>query len=1043
MSSKMKVIKRNGKQEDVSFDKILHRIKKLITDKLLGNLDFVHSDIISQEVISKLYDGVTTEELDNLTASIAIEKSLQHSNYEILAARVAVSNLHKKTTECFSSVIEKLYHGNIAPNGEKTPLVSEEIFNIVKKHKKKLNFVIDYLRDYSLNYLGFKTLEKSYLLKINGQVIERPQHLLMRVALGIHKEDIEKAIETYKLMSTGYFIHATPTLFNAGTNRSSLSSCFLLDIDDSMEGIYKCLSDCAIISKNAGGIGISVSDIRSEGSYIRGTNGRADGIVKMLKVFNETARYANQGSKRNGSIAMYIEPWHADIFEFLNMRRNTGDENLKCRDLFTALWVPDAFMRAVEKDEDWYLMSSSQSPRLSEVYGEEFDMLYYSYVNTGKYMKKIKARDLWNEILITQIETGMPYVSYKDHANKKSNQKNIGTIKSSNLCVHPDTKILTKNGYHKIKELENKEIKVWNGKEFSDTIVQKTGENQEMLKVVLDNGKEVICTFYHKFFIKKGNEIIKVDAQNLQENDELLTCDYPTIDYNKQNDNYTNPDQPYLYQMVPPVNYDVATKIQWLQGLMIKHGVVNDDEITLSFDNCYKSSINNLRDIGYMLNTLGADFKIKEETSWIFYRNYKLIIPRSSVYKLTKLKFFHPDVKCIFPVEKRCVKVKNIFKDYNTDTYCFKESKRGMGVFNGILTGNCNEIYIASTTEEYGTCNIATLGLSKYINKNEAGNPIYDFKKLYEVTRVMVRNLNNVIDNNYYPVKETEISNLNHRPIAIGVQGLANTFFSMRYPFESKEAKDLNKKIFETIQFAALTESKNLAKQHGPYSTFTGSPASKGLFQHNLWGLKDEELSGIWDWDALRKEVKTHGLRNSLLTACPPTASTSQILGNYESFEPVTNNMFIRSTLSGDYPVVNHHLINDLNKIGLWTPEVRNSIMNSKGSIQHIDKIPKSIRQLYKTVWEVPQKTLMELSADRGAFIDHSQSLNLFFESPTPNKLNAAHFHGWRLGLKTSMYYCRTRTKSEAQKFTVEVSKDVEKLLCSLETPESCMMCSG
>ncbi len=1047
MTSKMKVVKRNGKHEDVSFDKILYRIKKLITDKKLGEIENVHADVITKQVISNIYDGVTTQELDNLTARIAIEKSTkEHANYEILATRVAVSNMHKQTTECFSSVMEKLYN-NVDSHGEHSPLISEEIFNVIKKHKKRLNLCLDYDRDYSFSYIGLKTLEKSYLLKIKGEIIERPQHMWMRVSVGLHKGDIEKVIETYDLMSTGYFIHATPTLFNAGTPRPNMASCFLMGIEDSMEGIYKCLSDCAIISKNAGGIGIAITDVRSEGSYIRGTNGYADGIVKPLRVFNETARYANQGNKRNGSIAFYIEPWHSDILQLLQIRTNTGDENLKCRDLFTALWIPDLFMEKVEKGEDWYLMSPSESVGLTDVYGEEFNKLYNKYVEEGRYVKKINARDLFEEITITQIETGMPYVSYKDHANRKSNQKNIGTIKGSNLCVSGDTRILTDKGYYPIKTLVDKEVSVWNGKEWSSVVPRKTGENQNLLKVVLNNGKWLRCTDYHKFFvINDRGEVRKIKANDLKEGDRLLDCyNYPVVDYNKNNEKYTSSRK--LADIIPPLNYDIITKIKWLEIMVLLCGRVENNTIILELTSFYSAYKNKLKEIQLTLDTLGAPCFVSTTTSYFLWHKHTITIPQNSVYNLIKLKFKHPhlDVDMMAKTKMNLYVTKIIEDGTREDTFCFREGIRGMGVFDGILTGNCDEILIVSDTKEYGTCNISTVGLAKYIEKDSLGNPTYNFNKLYDVVRVMVRNMNNVIDYNYYPVVETKRSNNRHRPIAIGAQGLANAFFEMRYPFESKEAKDLNKKIFETIQYACLYESKELAKIHGPYETFKGSPASKGLFQHNLWGIEDSELSGLWDWETLRKEVMEHGLRNSLLTACPPTASTGQILGNYESFEPVTNNMFTRSILAGSYPVINKYLVEDLTKIGVWSAQVYESIASNRGSVQHLD-IPQELKDLYKTVWEIPQKTLMELSADRGAFVDHSQSLNLYFKDPTPNKLKSAHFYGWKLGLKTSMYYCRTPPKSEAQQFTVSpnVQPTPEQILqCSIDNPESCEMCSG
>lgn len=794
----MRVTKRNGTLQPISFDKILYRLKKLQNEKGAKALDNISVDVVTQQVIQSIYDEISTAEIDELSARISISMSIDHPEYAELASRIVVSNLHKKTTECFSDSMEKLYANET--QGEHSPLIAKEIIEIIRNNKDKLNFSIDYSRDYLFDYFGFKTVERSYLLKIkenndvNGKwnIIERPQHMWMRVSLGIHKNDIEKAIETYTLLSQFYFTHATPTLFNSGTSRPALSSCYLLGILDSMSGIYKCLSDCAMISKNSGGIGIHISNIRGEGSYIRGTNGRADGIVKMLRVFNETARYANQGSKRNGSFAIYLEPHHTDVFEFLELKKNTGDENTKCRDLFYALWVPDLLMKCVDKDEDWYLMDPNTSKGLNDVYGDEYETLYNQYVKESKFTKKVKARDLWNKILVSQIETGMPYMLYKDHVNKKSNQKNIGTIKSSNLCA---------------------------------------------------------------------------------------------------------------------------------------------------------------------------------------------------------------------------------------------------------------EILLYSDDKEYGVCNIATLGLPKYVEKTIYGYT-FNYNKLFEVTKIVTRNMNNVIDYNYYPVPETRVSNMRHRPIAIGAQGLANVFLMMGIPFESKEACEINKKIFETIYYGAVFESNQLAKTHGAYETFEGSPASKGLFQFDMWGKY--ELSGLWDWDLLREDVKKYGLRNSMLTALPPTASTSQILGNFESFEPITSNIFMRSTLSGDFPVVNKYLIEELQKIDLWNENIRERIMYHKGSVQNIPEIPVKIKQIFKTVWECSQKKIMEMSRDRGVFVDHTQSLNLYMKDITPQKLSSAHFHGWKLGLKTSMYYCRSTAAEQAQQFTVSVeTQKAEKEMaaaiesCSRENPESCLMCSG
>ncbi len=781
----MKVVKRNGNVVDLSFDKVLWRLRKLVKDKNLGILENVEADIISHEVIKNIYDGVKTSELDEVAARIAISYSTEHPEYAVLASRIIISNMHKNTSECFSEAIETL--------GKKN-LVSQETVDIVRKNKNVLNDSLDYSRDYLFDYFGYKTIERSYLLKVSDtEIIERPQHMWMRVSLGIHKKDIVRVLETYNLMSQFYFTHASPTLFNAGTNRPSMSSCFLLQCSDSMDGIYKCLRDCAMISKNAGGIGVHVSTIRSKGSYIKGTNGKSDGLVKMLKVFNETARFANQGSKRNGSFAIYLEPHHPDIFEFLELRKNTGDETLRARDLFYALWISDLFMECVENNGDWHLMSEDTSPGLTDVYGQEYKDLYNKYVTEGKYREKIRARDLWQKILVSQIETGMPYMLYKDAINEKCNQKNIGTVKSSNLCA---------------------------------------------------------------------------------------------------------------------------------------------------------------------------------------------------------------------------------------------------------------EITLVSDDNETAVCNICTFSLSKYLEKDSKGNFVYNHHRLYEVVKIATRNMNNVIDYNFYPTPEARKSNTKHRPIAMGIQGLANLFFEMGIPFESDLAKQLNLEIMETIQFAGWEASMLLAKETGKtYETFTGSPISKGIFQHNMWGFENDKLSGRWDWNGLKEQIVIHGVTNSMITSLPPTASTSQILGNYESFEPQNSNMFMRSTLSGDFPIINKWLVQDLVKLGIWNTDLKNQIITNKGSVQDISGIPESLKKIYKTIWEIPQKVLLEMSADRGRFTDQTQSLNIYMATPTIAKLSSMHFYGYKLGLKTGLYYLRSKPASNAQQFSIQkttLKESIEEqLICSIDNRAACDACSG
>jgi ribonucleoside-diphosphate reductase alpha chain len=754
----MFVVKRDGRKEPIMFDKITARIRKLN----YGLNPLVDPVRVAMRVIEGLYDGVTTSELDNLAAEIAATMTTTHPDYAKLAARISVSNLHKNTKKSFSETMDDLYTYVNPRTGKKAPLLSDEVYKIIQKNADKLDSSIIYNRDFGYDFFGFKTLERSYLLKLNGQIVERPQHMLMRVSIGIHLDDIDAALETYELMSKRYFTHATPTLFNSGTPKPQMSSCFLLAMkDDSIDGIYDTLKQTAKISQSAGGIGLSIHNVRATGSYIAGTNGTSNGIVPMLRVFNDTARYVDQGGgKRKGSFAIYVEPWHADIFDFLELKKNHGKEEMRARDLFYAMWTPDLFMKRVEQDAEWTLMCPNECPNLYDVHGEEFDELYLKYESEGKGRKTIKARDLWEKILESQIETGTPYMLYKDAANRKSNQKNLGTIRSSNLCT-----------------------------------------------------------------------------------------------------------------------------------------------------------------------------EIMEYTS----------------------------------------------------------------------------------ADEIAVCNLASIALPMFVKDGK-----FDHQSLFDVTVRVTKNLNRVIDRNYYPVKEAENSNFRHRPVGLGVQGLADTFIMLRLPFTSEKAKELNQDIFETLYFAAVTASTEEAKKDGPYETYKGSPMSKGEFQHNLWGIKDEELSGRWDWASLRKTVKKQGVRNSLLVAPMPTASTSQILGNNECFEPYTSNIYTRRVLSGEFIVVNKHLLEDLVERGLWNEDMKQELMRNNGSIQNIEGIPEDIKELYRTVWEMSMKDIIDMSRHRGYFIDQSQSLNLFMEGATMAKLTSMHFYGWKSGLKTGMYYLRTKSAVDAIKFTLD-----------------------
>lgn len=1304
----MRVQKRDGSYEDVSFDKVLRRIRTFCHD-----LKGVDSDALAQQVCARIYDGVETFKLDELAAMICSSMLTDNPDYGTLSARIAISNHQKATSPSFSETMYMLYHHKDV-HGKHSPLISDELWEIVKTHKEKINSVLNYERDFNFDYFGFKTLERSYLMRIKTKVVERPQHMLMRVALGIHGWDWKDAIQTYEFMSQKLFIHATPTLFNAGSRHPQLASCFLGVIpEDSITGIYKNLSDCAEISRLSGGIGISIHNIRGKGSHIRGTNGVSSGIVPMLRVHNETAKYVNQcftgdtivygrdgmkymetvqpgdelvtidgtfkkvlgivrnpvdkeileirsshcmeavqvtpeheiyviqgvpkilhpetikkqleqgtiqpkfmdagsltvndfvgfpipteivdhedkneaffrmygillgdgymaknkttgcvemglslthkkettlgfviqyltqcniqfwlnydkkkriymirwahspdlldiaytdlydkgriknitskylhlpesktlallhglletdggydkeiyflnasksliynvrymlfrmgilttglikkdntkfnfemripkhpklrsiygerisyssqlnyfthqgmmwsrlrsidkihysgsvydfnmednhnyftdmglvhnSGRRNGSIAVYIEPWHCDIESFIELRKNHGNEDERCRDLFTAMWIPDLFMKRVQANEMWSLMCPDECPNLPTTFGEEFEALYTQYENEGRFRRRVKAQDIWMAILKSQIETGTPYILFKDSVNRKNNQSNIGVIKSSNLCVAPETHILTRTGYRRIDQLQDQEVEVWNGEDWSPVTVHKTNDSASLIRVSVNDGITLDCTPYHKFYVKQNGKIVQVEAGNLKTGDVLIQWSHP------------------------------------------------DDNII------FKHTIVSVEDLGR--------------------------------------------------------------KDA---TYCFNEPKRHMGVFNGILTGNCTEIMEYTDAKEWAVCNLGSIALASFVETDpDTKKPFYNFNKLHEIAGILTKNLNKVIDRTFYPIKETKYSNLRHRPIGLGVQGLADAYVLMRMPFDSPEAAKLNKEIFETIYHGALSASVAIAKKRvllreeltqtkdekriqeirhhlqmteaeealteyqGAYSTFKGSPASQGKLQYDLWGVVP---STLWDWELLKKEIQTFGLRNSLLVAPMPTASTSQILGFNEAFEPFTSNLYQRRTLAGEFIVVNKYLIKDLLELGLWNKDMKNRILLGNGSIQHIAEIPDEIRALYKNAYELKQKVLIDQSADRGAFVCQSQSLNLFVEDPDYSKLTNMHFYSWKKGLKTGMYYLRTRPKATMSTFTISKSPPKPKneeipegAVCRME--EGCLMCSG
>jgi len=789
----MYVIKRDGRRELVQFDKITARIKKLC----YSLHESVDPQRVAMRVIEGVYDGVSTTELDNLAAEVAATNAVTHPDYASLASRIAVSNLHKATKKSFAETMNDLYNYVDPVTGDPASLLAEDVHEIIQENAEFLDSQIIYDRDFSYDYFGFKTLERSYLLKMNGEISERPQQMLMRVSVGIHKDDLESVVKTYNMLSEGWFTHATPTLFNAGTPKPQMSSCFLLTMkEDSISGIYDTLKQCAKISQSAGGIGLAMHNIRAKGSYIKGTNGTSNGIVPMLRVFNDTARYVDQGGgRRKGSFAMYLEPWHADVFDFLEMRKNHGKEEQRARDLFYALWIPDLFMKRVEENGDWTLMCPNECPGLPETHSAEFEALYTKYEKEGRGRKTIKAQELWFKILDSQVETGTPYMLFKDAANAKSNQKNLGTIRSSNLCT----------------------------------------------------------------------EIIE----------------------------YTAPD-------------------------------------------------------------------------------------------------------------------------------------------------------------EVAVCNLASVALPKFVTSDGK----FDHEKLFEVTYQITKNLNCIIDRNYYPVVEARNSNMRHRPIGIGIQGLADVFILMRHAFDSDEAKTLNKEIFETLYYASCTASKDLAKADGAYETFKGSPASEGKLQFDLW---DVTPSNRWEWDVLKEEIQKHGMRNSLLLAPMPTASTAQILGNNECFEPYTSNIYTRRVLSGEFIVVNKHQLRDLVKLGLWDDDMKNRLIAANGSVQNINEIPDNIKILYRTAWEISQRSILDMAADRGAYICQSQSLNIFMENATNSKLTSMHFHAWKIGLKTGMYYLRTKAAVDAIKFTIdkkykveddtakapELTHEEEVAMCSIENGDDCDMCGS
>jgi ribonucleoside-diphosphate reductase alpha chain len=1149
------VTKRDGNLEKCELGKIEQRLGYLCSDTEKEQISICS---IAVDASQSIYDKITTIELDNIAAQICASRASKHYFYEILGGRILTTNLHKETLNTFSDKI-KLIHAS-----DKT-FLKLSFVKFIKNNAHTIDGFMDYSRDLNFGYFAFMTLQKSYLIRVNDKLVERPQDIFMRVAVAIHCDDII-AIEdimtnikrSYDYMSLGYFTHATPTLFNAGLKSGNLASCFLLGTDDSITGQFKTLGDCAQISKWAGGIGIHVSNVRGKNSDINSTKGKTHGIVPMLKVFNETARYVNQSGRRNGSIAVYLEPWHSDILEFLDLRKPTGSEELRARDLFLALWIPDRFMTAMENKENWYLMSPDECPGLTDVYGEEFNKLYQSYVDQKKYREVIPAETVWKKILESQFETGVPYIAYKDTINKNSNQKNIGVVKSSNLCVAPETKILTDKGYLEISKLKDQKINVWNGSEYSEIEVKQTGENQKLIKIITSDGNELQCTPYHKFHIQNSysaKDISIIEAKELKPNMKLIKCDYPVIktglntfkypytaglfsaegtyttfpeihrcNYKKKTDelycmrhidykNYDNIDyhsitsdddiccakvgldkpKMTLYHdkmslleyidkrdecnvetsdkkltvLLPldiprkytvPIDQKMSIKLEWLAGFI-------DGDGTISVNGTNKqlqiSSIDFkfLQNINHMLNTMGVNGKISimsEEKSkllpdghgghkeYLCQKSYRLLLSSCDLYKLHNLGLKCYRLKFDNLEEpqrdaKQFIKIDSIIDENRyDDTYCFNEPKKHMGIFNGIIAGNCAEITEVSSSSRYSVCNLASIAVNKYVDNN-----VYNYEKLHEITKQIVYNINRVIEITFYPTNECKKTNLSDRPMGIGIQGVADLFHIMKLSYASQEAVDLEQNILETIYHASLEASCELAVKYGKYELFEGSDLSKGIFHFEYYNTKPRIYS---DWDDLKKKIKEHGVRNSLMIALMPTASTSQILGNTECFEPITSNIYTRRTSAGEFIIVNKYLIKELIDTNLWTEEMREQLIINDGSIQLIKGIPDDIKERYKTVWEIKMKDIINHAIYRQAYVDQSQSMNLFTPINDANKLTSALLYGWKNGLKTGMYYLRTLPASQAQKFSIDANKISVKEKPKpkvFEAEEACLNCSS
>lgn len=995
----MFVVKRDGSTEEMKFDKVTNRVNQLCFGL---DLSFVNPTKVAQKVISSVTDMISTSQLDSIASSVAADLVWMHPDYSLLSGRIAASNLQKETCDLFSEAMKALHENGI---------ISDETWEITQKYEEILNGAIVTERDFEYDIFGFETLKKSYFLRVGEKIHETPQYMMMRMSIGIIGDNIEDILELYGVLSKRLYTHATPTIFNAGTPRDQLASCFLVAMkDDSLEGIMDTAKECAQISKYAGGIGVHVHNIRATGSHIVGTNGASSGLIPFLRIYNAVALAFNQGGKRKGSFAIYLEPHHADIELFIELRKNNGDEELRCRDLFLCIWTSDLFMERVNKDERWSLFSPDAAPGLSDVYGDDYVQLYEKYEREGKATRVISARELWISIINCQIETGTPYLVNKDQANLKSNQSNIGTIKSSNLCVAGETLILTDTGYHPIGELSGEEVNVWNGEEWSNTTVVQTGVNQPLVKVVLSNGSTIECTPYHNFYIE--TESRPIDAKSLQPGMKLIKHDLPVVE------DPAAEDFPYAYtagfsRSRVPINYSIKSKLEWLAGVCDSDGTVaSNQSIHLS-----SIHVEYLTNIMYMLQTMGIHSRMCETN--------RLSI--DDTQKLVEMGFAPKRLSIVRRADAQCsVKVVSVIDEGRTDdTFCFTEKKRGMGMFGGVLTGQCAEILEVSTPDEIAACNLANICLPRYFDDNGE----YDYQKLSDMAGFAVKNLNKVIDRSFYPVDSARRSNKRHRPLGLGVSGLHDVFHKMKIAFDSPEAADVNKKIFESIYRGAIIQSINEAKVHGPYSSFAGSKASEGKFQFDLWDNFDHS-SLMWDdWNDIRADMVKYGLRNSLLTALMPTASSATIAGVTECFEIQTSNLYSRKVLSGQFTVINKYLVTELIKLGLWNEPMSHEIMRNEGSVATVKGIPDDIKRRYRTVWEYSMRTVIDMSADRAPFVCQTQSLNMYMSRPTVKKMNSMFMYAHEKKLKTLMYYLHTKASAAAIKFTV--GEEEECVACS------------